>query len=183
MTENGDMVSSGWWTKTRGIPRATYEEWASALRAQPGRQIRVLAWATIEGGYAIASPSTLSYQDGHSWTHLGWHEIERGGWDEESGALSWTLASGGDGGVTLIEPGKLPEVFRERVAASIVLEKFVPILNQRGVLISGRRDLGDSDVEITWNTSLGRGLTWQMDGVRDAVDEAIAQVRSEYDMR
>jgi hypothetical protein len=177
------MVSSGWWTKTRGIPRTTYDEWVVSLSARPERQRRVLAWATTDDGYAIASPSAVSYTVDLSWTHLGWHEIQRGGWDEESGRLTWTLAGGGEGGVHLIEAGKVPEVFRERVAASIVLEKFVPILNKRGVLISGRRDLADTDVEITWNTSLGRGLSWQMDGVQDAVDEAIAQVRSEYDMR
>jgi hypothetical protein len=127
-------------------------------------------------------PAPEAEVDSDAWVHLGWHEIERGGWDEETGELSWTRYAGPPGRLTLTEPGRLPEVFRERVAASIVLEKFVPIRNGRGVLLSGRRDLADGDVAIIWNSSLGRGLTWQMEGVQEATAEAIAQVRREYDM-
>jgi len=200
------------------MPDDVYARWAASLGLHPGRQIRVLAWATTSDGHAVASPSVLSFtsRPGESsaetqpepetqpeseslpesetqaepatepepeeWVHLGWHEIERGGWDEETGELSWTRYAGSPGSVRLTEPGRVPEVFRERVAASIVLEKFVPIRNGRGVLLSGRRDLAEGDVTITWNSSLGRGLTWQMEGVQEATDEAIAQVRTEYDM-
>ena len=176
------------------MPDDVYAQWAASLGRHPGRQVRVLAWATTSEGHAVASPSVLSYTlrpvepvveaqpEPEEWVHLGWHEIERGGWDEESGELSWTRYAGSPGSVRLTEPGRLPEVFRERVAASIVLEKFVPIRNGRGVLLSGRRDLAEGDVTITWNSSLGRGLTWQMEGVQEATDEAIAQVRTEYDM-
>jgi hypothetical protein len=171
------------------MPDEVYAGWAASLGRQPGRQVRVLAWATTSDGHAIASPSVLSFTtptgsdpESGAWVHLGWHEVERGGWEEEKGQLTWTRYAGAPDSVTLTEPGRLPEVFRERVAASIVLEKFVPIRNGRGVLLSGRRDLADGDVTITWNSSLGRGLTWQMEGVQEATDEAIAQVRTEYDM-
>jgi hypothetical protein len=159
-----------------------YASWAASLGAQPGRQVRVLAWASTEDGFAVASPSALSYGDEQGWSHLGWHEVERGGWDEESGRLTWVRYDGSSGEVAVTEPGRLPEVFRERVSASIVLEKLVPIRNGRGVLISGRRDLAEGEPRITWNTTLQRGLTWQTEGVRAAADEAVAQVRTEYDM-
>ena len=68
------------------------------------------------------------------------------------------------------------------MAASIVLEKFVPIVRNRGVLISGRRDLGGTATAITWNSTLSRGLSWQTEGVQEAADAAVAQVRTEYDM-
>lgn len=239
-----DMAKTRWWSRTRGVPEDVYRSWAASIGALPGRQVRVLAWATTLDGYAVASPSVLSYsgsgagaagaaaptvEPSHGdpadtepaaagpargelgWVHLGWHEIERGGWDEESGRLVWSrypdrdrgprapgdggAAAGADsaaavdgsaadvdGGVVLTEPGRVPEVFRERVAASIVLEKFVPIRNGRGVLISGRRDLAEGEVSIAWNSRLQRGLTWQTEGVRAAADAAIAQVRTEYDM-
>lgn len=176
------VARTGWWTKRRGIPQETYDSWTVSLAARPDRQSRVLAWATTSDGFAIASPAVLSYGDVDGWTHLGWHEIERGGWEADPGRLTWSRYGGEQGSVELTEPGRLPEVFRERVAASIVLEKFVPILNNRGVLISGRRDLAEGDVEITWNSALGRGLTWQTEGVQAAVDHAISQVRTEYDM-
>jgi len=82
----------------------------------------------------------------------------------------------------LVSRSLLEWYVRERVAASIVLEKFVPIANNRGVVISGRRDLADGAAQITWNSALGRGLSYQTEGVRSAVDEAIAQVRTEYDL-
>jgi len=176
------MAKTRWWNKTRGIPQEVYDSWASSIRVQPGRQVRVLAWATTPDGFALASPSALSYGDQAAWHHVGWHQIERGGWEGEARRLSWSLHGGQRGFVELSEPGRLPEVFRERVAASIVLEKFVPIANNRGVVISGRRDLADGAAQITWNSALGRGLSYQTEGVRSAVDEAIAQVRTEYDL-
>ena len=174
--------SSRWWRRNRGLPEDTYASWASSLAAQPGRQVRILAWAGATPGYGVASPSLLSYGDLTGWTHVGWHQIETGGWDRDESRLSWVLYGGERGSVELAEPGRLPEVFRERVAASIVLEKFVPILKNRGVLISGRRDLGGSGTTITWNSTLGRGLSWQTEGVQEAADAAVAQVRTEYDM-
>lgn len=139
----------------------------------------------MANGVAIASPSALSFPyagEDASWDHLGWHEIERGGWEAESSRLGWVRYGGERGQLGLVEAGQLPEVFRERVAASIVLEKSVAILANRQVLIVGRRDLAVGDQPITWHATLGRGLSWQGEGVREAVDEALSQVRTEYDM-
>src|SRR5690242_9016568 len=108
-----------WWSRTRGVPDQAYAEWATSLAAQPGRQVRVLAWAATPDGYCIGSPSALSYVEGGLWQHLGWHEIETGGWDRASSRLRWTRYGGQRGGVELTEPGRLPELFRERVSASI----------------------------------------------------------------
>lgn len=174
------MKITRWWTKTRGLPQEVYESWASALRAQPGRQVRVLAWAKTLDGYCVGSPSALSFGDGTGWSHIGWHQIETGGWDADTGRLSWSLYGGDRDFMELSEVGRLPELFRERVSASIVLEKFIPIHNRRGVLISGRRDLADPDAPITWHSTLRGGLTWETEGVKAATDRAIVQVRTEY---
>ncbi|HEX8508661.1 MAG TPA: hypothetical protein VF635_04090 [Propionibacteriaceae bacterium] len=184
------MTRRRWWTKTRGLPVDAHASWTSSLLAHPARQVRILAWATTPDGFAIGSPAALSLSPGSEaagaqpdeWRHVGWHEVERGGWDADTSRLGWVLYGGERGSVELVEPGRLPEVFRERVAASIVLERSVPILNRRSVLISARRDLAAGDGEITWNTTLGRGLSWQGEGVRAAVDEAVQQVRTEYDL-
>jgi hypothetical protein len=114
------MAKTSWWTKSRGLPADSYQAWASSLASDEGRQIRVLAWAATTDGFCIGSPSVLSFLRDGSWTHLGWHLIETGGWDRESSALSWTLYNGSRGSVELVEPGRLPELFRERVSASIV---------------------------------------------------------------
>ena len=69
------------------------------------------------GGYCIASPTALSYGDKAGWTHIGWHEIERGGWNAELRKPSWVLhAAPGKpsprGSLELLEPGRLPELSR-----------------------------------------------------------------------
>ena len=174
---------SPWWSRARGLPPAAYASWSASLSARPAR---ILAWARTAVGFCIGSPSTLSYDDESGWRHLGWHEIERGGWDADTGELRWTeLAPPGSapaaGSLALTEPGRLPELFRERVSATIAVEKFVALSGSRGVVVTARRDLA-RDGAITWHATLTRGLTWQTDGVRPAVDEALAELRKEYDL-
>ena len=152
-----------------------------------------MAWATTPDGFAIGLPGALSIgsesvESGPVWTHLGWHRIEHGGWDVATRRLSWRTyvgeggGAGERGGVELTAPGRLPELFRERVAASIVLERFVPLTGDRGVVITARRDLADG-TEIDWHTTLTRGLTWVTPGVRETVDSLVAELRTEYDVR
>lgn len=177
------MVKSGrWWTKTRGLPKDTYASWSTSLASHPGRQLRILAWAALVKGVCIGSPSALSYTDENGWTHFGWHQIVRGGWDSKTRRLAWELDDGTLGSIDVVEPGRLPELFRERVAASIMVEKFVPIVGSRGVMINGRRDLSEVDTPIHWHTTLTRGLSWQDEAVSAAVEDAVRAVRSEYDM-
>ncbi|SER29205.1 hypothetical protein [Microlunatus flavus] len=114
-----------------------------------------------------------------AWRHVGWHQIEHGGWNAESRSLSWTLYGGRRGRVALREAGRMPELFRERVAASIVVERFVPIRGERGVTVTARRDLGGSG-EVTWHSTLTRGLSWSAEGVADEVARASAELQSEY---
>ncbi len=150
-----------------------------------GRSARILAWARMPDGYCIGSPALLSYGGDDGWQHVGWHEIQRGGWNAELGELSWTEVAEPDEiarrrTIPLTEPGRLPELFRERVAATIAVERFVPIAGERGVIVTARRDLG-RDGSISWHSSLTRGLTWQTEGVRDTAERAVEELRTEYD--
>ncbi len=151
-----------------------------------GRSERILAWARTPDGFCLGSQAALSYGDAGGWQHLGWHLIQRGGWNADSNELTWTeIAERGEtdspGRVALTEPGRLPELFRERVAATIAVERFFSLSGARGIIVTARRDLGRSGA-ITWHSSLTRGLTWQTDGVREAADRAIAGLRTEYDI-
>lgn len=170
-----------WWSRTRGLDRPVYDAYVASLGPEASRP-QILAWAHAQDGVCIGGKALLSWGGLDAWTHVGWHEIEHGGWNVENHTLSWTLYGGQRGRVLLTEPGRLPELFRERVAASIVCKKFVPVDDTRGVTIAGRRDLGASDPVISWHSTLGRGLTWQTDGVREVSEAALAQVKVEYDM-
>ena len=85
------------------------------------------------------------------------------------------------GSLELVQPGRLPDLFRERILASIAVERFVPLVGERGVTITARRNLGGSGT-VVWHSTLTRGLSWQTDGIPAAVDQAIEQVKAEYDV-
>jgi hypothetical protein len=176
------VAGSAWWSRSRGLPRPVYAAWTASLMQSPGRPVRILAWARGREGFVIGSPAALSWSAQDEWTHVGWHEIERGEWNAETATLSWTLLGGGRGAVSLEEPGRLPELFRERIAATIALERFVPVTGDRGVIVTARRNLA-ADGSITWYTTLTRGLTWHSEGVQAAADRAMAELRNEYDWR
>ena len=80
---------------------------------------------------------------------------------------------------SLAEPARLPELFRERVAASIAVERFVPIRGERGVTVTARRDLGAAGT-LSWHSTLTRGLSASTDGVADQVARAEADLQAEY---
>jgi hypothetical protein len=193
-----------WWSRSRGLPAAAYDDWRRSVTTVPARSARILAWAEAEPGYVVASPAVLSVLTGPqgsgasdptgateatvpapAWLHVGWHEIENGGWNAELNQLRWARYADAPpprrGAVTLTAPGRLPETFRERVAASIVVERFLPVSGERGVTLHGRRDLAQRDPVIAWHASLGRGLSWRTPGLRQTVDEELAELRLEYD--
>jgi len=177
---------AAWWSRSRGLPDAAYKSWKASLAAQPAQPTRILAWARTSAGFCIASPATLSYGDQQGWKHIGWHEIERGGWNAELQKLTWVRyalpgAVPASGALELTDPGRFPELFRERIQATIAVERFVPLAGERGVIIAARRDLGGSGT-VAWHGTLTRGLSWQTIGVRDAVDQAMELVRAEYDV-
>ena len=74
---------SAWWSRSRGLSKTVYESWKTSLHGQANRPTRVLGWAKTPTGFCIASPAAFSFGDQLAWQHLGWHEIERGGWNSE----------------------------------------------------------------------------------------------------
>src|ERR671916_157074 len=101
------MRASAWWSRTRGLPRPAYAAWTASLAEQPGRPARILAWASGPDGYVVGSPAALSWGE-QEWRHVGWHEIERGGWNAETAKLSWAQYGGRRGGGAPGEPRPPP---------------------------------------------------------------------------
>ena len=182
------MIQPGrrWWSRSRGVPTDAHASWRASLSQLPGRPARILAWApTVDGGLVLLSPAVISALRDAGWRQHGWHEIERGGWNAETAQLSWQTYAGTRGAAVLPDPARVPEVFRERVDASVVFERFVPLggAGERGVVVSGRRDLAGGGTDLTWHTTLTRGVTWRTPGVRELADTSLAALRREYDER
>jgi hypothetical protein len=208
----------------RGLDNHLHRSWQESLASQRRAPGRLLAWApTADEGVCIAANGVLSigsvaagrpgghdYQERPSldWRHLGWHRIERGGFDADSSTLRWTLYADSDQLgrtdpyaddrlapaeqlVKLQRPGRLPLVFRDRVGASIIVEQFIPLtdrptapgrrLREPGVIISGRRDLAAPDARIEWHASVPQGISWNTPGIEELAAESIRRLRGEYD--
>lgn len=176
------MTRSGrWWSKTRGMAVPVFDAWVSSMRSEPDRPTKILAWCPAAHCVCILSLGCLSYGNEGGWKHRPWHTIEKGGWNVESQQLSWRIYDGTRDSLQLRKPGKVPQVFRERVASSIAYQRFVALRGDDGVVVSARRDLGRPSAPLGWHLSLGQGLNWETDGVRHAAERALAQVRREYD--
>lgn len=123
-----------------------------------GVRPRVLTWARTAGGVVVALPDRMAVRVGESWQDQPWHDIDRGGWDEAASTLSWQDVFGAGHCVALAEPGRLPEVFNERVSASIVLQKVVELPGRRRAVVSLRRDLGVTEVPLVWRVNTDADL-------------------------
>jgi hypothetical protein len=174
----------------RRLDRGVHSSWQASAKADGLVPGRLLAWElTADEHHCIASAGLLSIgRESGDWLHIGWHRIERGGYDRDSASLHWELYDSGSGGVRLKDPGRLPVIFRDRVAASIAVQQFIALEGARrvkdiepGVIVSGRRDLSRPEAPIEWRASLPRGLSWEIPGLRDLADASIIRVRSEYD--
>lgn len=143
---------------------------------------RLLAWGRSSEQYALGFPGHLVYDDGTGWQVLAWHRIVRGGWDKDSRRLTWIDYDGHRGELPLDEPGSLPELFRERVEASIMVRRQVSVPGTKnGVVVVGRRILGAEPAVLEWHASLNKGTRWSDPGAREAAEAALAELKSDYD--
>jgi hypothetical protein len=187
--EFGGRFGGIWQGARKGLEADIYRSWQASLGDRsPGP---VLAWEfTDRGQYCVLSNGLLSISSGDlstpDWRHIGWHEIERGGFDGERLTLRWRRYDSDEETLALHKPGRVAQVFRERVAASIAVEQFIPLGTlgpERGVIISGRRNLSEPDAPIQWRASLTKGASWQTPGIRELADASIQRLRAEYDPR
>jgi hypothetical protein len=105
--------------------------------------------------YAVATVGHLAVGRAGAWSVKAWHDIIWGGWDSDTGRLTWTDADGAVGGAVLAEPGLLPDVFRERVDAAVLLSERVAQGDEAGgsAVVAAWRQLGDPDAPPVWRVT------------------------------
>ena len=74
--------------------------------------------------------------------------------------------------MTLSEPGRLLELVRERVTASVVLQRRVVVLGEKGLLVIARRP-PRGDGEITWAYEFDRGVDPEDPTVMEAAKDGL----------
>ena len=76
------------------------------------------------------------------------------------------------------EPGQLLELVRERVTASVVLQRHVPLAGRRGLRVIARR-APRGDRPLTWLYEYDEGIDPADPSVRAAAEAALAAARDE----
>jgi hypothetical protein len=141
---------------------------------------RVLATASTPSGEVAGTRLALHLPDG---TRLPWENVDAADWDRDAGTLRVvTVAPWGDPRpaytLTLTDPDRLLQLVRERVTATIVLQRHVPVLGKRGVRVIGRRAPSGTR-ELSWFLDYDPGLDPTDPFVDQAAQEALAAARDE----
>ena len=140
---------------------------------------RLLAWATTAQGPVGGTRDAL-YLPG---ARVPWERVQATDWDRETSVLrvsevgSWGAVRP-EHVLDVEEPGRLLELVRERVTASVVLQRHVPLEGRRGVRVIARRaPRGDRPVE--WLYEYDEGIDPDDPAVRFEAERALAAARDE----
>jgi hypothetical protein len=141
---------------------------------------RVLAWTDATTGELLAGTREALYLDG---TRLAWEDVEAADWDRDT--EQFRLSEVGTWGEprgehvhTIAEPGRLLELVRERVTASVVLQRHVPVTARRGLRVIARR-APRGDGEVRWLYEYDEGVDPADPVVRDIAETTLREARAE----
>ena len=149
---------------------------------------RVLATATTDSGVVAGTREALylpSSEPSESSVpvRVPWEQVESADWDRDAEMLR--VVEVGTWGqtrpehrVSLAEPGRLLELVRERVTATVVLQRHVPITGKRGVRVIARR-APSGGRELSWLFDYDAGIDPDDPFVQQASQEALAAARGE----
>ncbi len=159
-----------------------------ASRHSSGAKDEILAAVQLTDGRWVAGTRSAVYlpTDGSDAVRrVGWEKIERAGWDSEASILH--IYETTDFGTPLRatelkvdDPGRFGQLLRERVDASVVVQRHVPLAGKRGVRVVGRRNPADTDAAVTWNFVLDKGLEPDQPGVWTRPKRPSETVREEF---
>ena len=123
---------------------------------------KVLAGTVAQDGSWLLGTRDALLITGAVPTRIPWQNIERVDWEHEESRLR-VIEVGEFGKVRpeytfeIADPGLLLEFVRERVTASVVLQRHITVSGKNGLFVIARRaPCGDS--EITWSYEFDRGI-------------------------
>lgn len=144
-----------------------------------GSRKHPLAFAHGSQGQLVGFAHAFAWRGEQGWQVMGYHEVTRGGWKTEDTTFWWEDQDGTHYAVTLDDPGRFPELFRERVTATIVVDQIVDHDGHQ-IRVIARRDLGQKSGELRWNASAMPGSRLSAKEFDRVVEEVINQVKFDY---
>ena len=158
-------------------------------RRQPridlGAGERLLAWAEAGAGGVAGGTRQAFYLStpGEDPVRVPWEGVEAAEWDSDRSTLQ--VAEVGSWGeqrvvheIVLEVPGDLLPLVRERVTASIVLQRHIPVTGRHGLRVIGRRPPA-GDAPIAWFYEYDAGVDPDDPRVRRAAAAALAQAKAD----
>lgn len=136
----------------------------------------VLATATAADGRPVAGTRDALYLP----RRIPWESVEAADWDSDTSTLRIAETGAEPHAVVLEadEPRRLLELIRERVTASVVLTRHVPVAGKRGLRVIARRAPGRR-TELIWQTRYDDGIDPADPEVRRLVAETLAVAKSD----
>lgn len=145
---------------------------------------RVLAWAPTADGWLVGTRSHLVIVPAApaDLRSIGWEQIESADWDDDAGRL--VVREVGEYGqprpaytFAMEDAGQLLQLVRERIMASIVIERRVNVRGKAGFSVIGRRSPGGD--EVVWMTEYDDGVDPDDPEVAPLADAALDAAREE----
>ncbi|MFC7502249.1 hypothetical protein ACOACQ_11535 [Nocardioides sp. CPCC 206347] len=145
---------------------------------------RLLAWAAVPhplpgGPTAVGGTRDALYLPGR----LPWEQVASADWDQQESTLR-VVEVGRFGQpspvhvVRLDDAGRLLQLVRERVTASIAVQRHVPVEGRKSVRVLARRAPGARG-DLAWFVEYDEGLDPSDPRVDAVVQEALAAARSD----
>jgi hypothetical protein len=142
-----------------------------------------LARATSETGLVVGTRDALYVPTSVGHVRVPWEQVESADWDKEGEVLR--VREVGTWGeprpeylLTIADPGRLLELVRERVTATVVLQRHVAVEGTRGVRVIARR-APSGRREVAWLFEYDEGIDPEDPLVAHAADSALAAAREE----
>jgi len=145
---------------------------------------RSLAWAKAEDDSVwVGTRAALYVPEAAGYRRVRWARIDRADWNDATQQLR-VVELAGFGEVMprsvarLHAADRLLQLVRERVTASVVALRTVPLRDRLGVRVIARRD-PEGSTELTWSAVLDAGLDPSDPQVLADAEAALARVRAE----
>jgi hypothetical protein len=142
-----------------------------------------LARAESDAGLVVGTRDALYVPTGAGHVRVPWEQVESADWDNEGDRLR--VREVGTWGerrpeylVTIADPGRLLELVRERVTATVLLQRHVAVDGARGVRVIARR-APSGRREVTWLFEYDEGIDPADPLVELAAERALAAAQED----
>jgi len=155
----------------------------TAAALEPGEKV-LAGTPTVDGAWLLGTHAALHVlgAEGPA-VRIPWEQVERADWDRDEERL--VVVEVGQFGrerpqhrFHVSDPGVLLELLRERVTASVVLQRRVRTHGKRGLIVVARRS-PTRQGEVTWAYEFDPGVDPDDPAVRAAAEEGLREARAE----